>query len=67
VAEALVLHEVGEDAGVGGEACDADADVLVDGEEFLLVRGEFFGVALGRLRIALVGGRGKDVFVCAET
>lgn len=39
VAEALLLHEVGEDAGVRGEAGDGDADVLVDGEEFLLVRG----------------------------
>lgn len=56
VAEALLLHKVGEDAGVRGEAGDGDADVLVDGEEFLLVRGEFFCVALGG-----GGGGGHEV------
>jgi hypothetical protein len=39
VREALLLHEVGEDAGVGCEAGDGDANVLVNGEEFLLVGG----------------------------
>jgi hypothetical protein len=48
VGQALLLHEVGEDAGVAGEAGDGDADMLVDGEELLLVGGEFFGVALER-------------------
>lgn len=37
VAETLLLHEVGEDAGVRGEAGDGDAGVFVDGEELLLV------------------------------
>jgi hypothetical protein len=37
VTEALLLHEVGEDARVGGEASDGDAGVLIDGEELLLV------------------------------
>lgn len=46
MAEALLLHEVGEDAGVRGQAGDGDADVRVDGEEFLLVGGEFFGITL---------------------
>jgi hypothetical protein len=58
VGEALLLHEVGEDAGVRGQAGDGNADVLVDGEELLLVGGEFFGVALegvGRRRVLLVG------------
>lgn len=46
MAEALLLHEVGEHARVRGQAGDGDADVGVDGEEFLLVRGEFFGISL---------------------
>lgn len=46
VAEALLFHEVGEDAGVGGQTGDSDADVFVNVEEFLVVGGEFFGVAL---------------------
>jgi hypothetical protein len=46
--EGLLFHEVGEDAGVGGEAGEGEADVFVDGDDFLLVRGEFFCVALGR-------------------
>jgi hypothetical protein len=44
--EGLLLHEVGEDAGVGGEAGEGEAEVLVDGDYFLLVGGEFFCVAL---------------------
>lgn len=46
MAQALLLHEVGEHARVRGQAGDGDADVGVDGEEFLLVRGEFFGISL---------------------
>jgi hypothetical protein len=42
----LLLHEVGEDAGIGGEACERDAEVGVDGEDLFLVGGEFFCVAL---------------------
>jgi len=42
----LLLHEVGEDAGVGGEAGEREAEVLVDGDDFLLVGGELFCVAL---------------------
>ena len=44
--EGLLLHEVGEDAGVGGEARERKTIVGVDGDDFLLVGGEFFGVAL---------------------
>ncbi len=44
--EGLLLHEVGEDAGVGGEARKGEAEVLVDGNNFLLVGGEFFCIAL---------------------
>ena len=44
--ERLLLHEVGEDAGVGGEACQRETEVLVDGDDFLLVGGELFCVAL---------------------
>ena len=46
MAEALLLHEVGKHARVRGQAGNSDADVGVDGEEFLLVRGEFFGISL---------------------
>ena len=44
----MLLHEVGENAGVGGEAGKGEAEVLVDSDYFFLVRGEFFCVALGR-------------------
>lgn len=44
--EGLLFHEVGEDARVGGEAGEGDAVVRVDGNNLLLVGGEFFGVAL---------------------
>lgn len=44
--EGLLLHEVGEDASVGGQASEGDAEVFVDGDDFLLVGGEFFGIAL---------------------
>jgi len=44
--ERLLLHEVGEDASVGSEACESDAVMVVDGNDLLLVRGEFFGVSL---------------------
>jgi hypothetical protein len=37
VAQALLLHEVGEDPRVGCEAGDGNADVLVDLEKLLLV------------------------------
>ena len=42
----LLFHEVGEDASVGGEAGEGEAVVCVDWDDFLLVRGEFFGIAL---------------------
>jgi hypothetical protein len=45
--QGLLFHEVGEDASVGGEAGEGEAEVFVDGDDFLLVGGEFFGVALG--------------------
>ncbi len=45
--EGLLFHEVGEDAGVGGEAREGDAVVGVDWDYLFLVGGEFFGVALG--------------------
>ena len=36
----MLFHEVGEDAGVGGEAGEGDANVFVDGDDFLLVDGK---------------------------
>jgi hypothetical protein len=42
----LLLHEVGEDAGVGGEAGEGEAEVLIDGDYLLLVRRELFGITL---------------------
>ena len=50
----MLFHEVGEDAGVGGEAGEGDAEVGVYAEDFFLVGGEFFCVALDE-------GRGKGV------
>jgi hypothetical protein len=47
----LLLHEVGEDAGVGGQAGEGDAVVGVDGDDFALVGGEFFCVALETLSV----------------
>ena len=44
--ERLLLHEVGEDTGVGGQAGEGEAQVLVDGDDLLLVGGELFGIAL---------------------
>jgi hypothetical protein len=48
----LLLHEVGEDAGVGGEAREGEAEVLVDCDYFFLVGGEFFCVALKHLSVS---------------
>ena len=45
--EGLRFQEVGEDAGVGGEAGESDTEVRVDCNDLLLVGGELFGVALG--------------------
>jgi len=42
----LLLHEVGEDAGIGGEACEGEPEVGVEFDNLFLVGGEFFGVAL---------------------
>lgn len=44
--DALVAHVLHELAAVGSEAGHADANVGVDGEELLLVRGEVVGGAL---------------------
>lgn len=45
--ERLRLEEVGEDAGVGGEASETQTEVRVDRDDLLLVGGELFCVALG--------------------
>lgn len=45
VIDALGAHVTGEDAAIGGEAGDGDADVVVDLEDLLLVGGEL-GVGL---------------------
>ena len=44
--ERLLFHEVGEDAGVGGEASERDTEVRVYAYYFFLVGGEFFCVPL---------------------
>lgn len=44
--EGLLFHEVGQDAGVGGEPGEGDAVVGVDGDDLALVGGELFGVTL---------------------
>mmetsp|Transcript_32538 Transcript_32538/g.68747 ORF Transcript_32538/g.68747 Transcript_32538/m.68747 type:complete len:221 (-) Transcript_32538:94-756(-) len=60
VIEALVAHPFGEGAGVGGEAGDADAEVIVDFEDFLLVRGEFGDGALEGADDGVGGGAEGD-------
>ena len=45
--EGLLLHEVGKDTGVGCQAGERETEVLIDGDDFLLVGGELFCVALG--------------------
>jgi len=49
----LLLHEVGEDAGVGGETGEGDTEVFVDDYDLFLVGGEFFCVALWRRNVSL--------------
>jgi hypothetical protein len=44
--ERLLLHEVGEDSGIGCQSGEGEAEVLVDGNNFLLVGGKLFRVAL---------------------
>ena len=44
--EGLLLHVIGEDAGVGGETGEGEAVVRVEGDDLFLVRGEVFGIAL---------------------
>jgi len=51
--EGLLLHEVEEDAGIGGEAGDGDTEVVIDADDFLLVGGEFFGVSLWMFRLVV--------------
>jgi hypothetical protein len=52
----LLLHEVGEDAGVRCEASEGEAQVLVDGDDFLLVGGELFCIALEKGAVLVKGG-----------
>lgn len=47
--ERLAFHEVCEDAGVGGEAGEGDAEVVIDVDDFLLVGGEVFCISLRRV------------------
>lgn len=54
--EGLLLHEVGEDARVGGEAGEGEAEMGVYADDFFLVGGEFFGVSLGERLIESVRG-----------
>ena len=44
--ESLAFHEVREDAGVGGETGEGEAEVLIDTYYLLLVGGELFCVSL---------------------
>jgi hypothetical protein len=52
--EGLLLHEVGEDAGVGSKAGESDAIVAVYFDDLLLVRGELFCVALPVVLVSYV-------------
>lgn len=44
--EGLVFHEVRENAGIGCETCEGETNVLIYGDYFFLVGGEFFCVPL---------------------
>lgn len=44
--ERLLFHEVRQYSGVGREAGEGYAEMIVYADDFLLVGGEFFGVAL---------------------
>jgi hypothetical protein len=44
----LLLHEVGEDAGIGGETGEGKTIVGVDWYDLLLIRGELFRITLLR-------------------
>jgi hypothetical protein len=44
--ERLLLHEVGENTGIGGETGKGKTKMLVDSNNLFLVGGEFFCVAL---------------------
>mmetsp|Transcript_63624 Transcript_63624/g.186670 ORF Transcript_63624/g.186670 Transcript_63624/m.186670 type:complete len:217 (-) Transcript_63624:30-680(-) len=59
VVQALVPHVLGQDSRIRGESGDADAKVVVDLEDLLLVRGQ--------LRLRLPEGRDDDVRARAET
>lgn len=43
----LLFHKVREDTGVGSETGEGETKVGVEGEDLLLVRGEFFCITLG--------------------
>jgi hypothetical protein len=56
VTETLLLHEVGQDARIGCEAGNGDADMLVDREELLLVRRQLLGVTLEKTALSIKDG-----------
>lgn len=50
----MLLHEVGEDASVGGEASEGDTEVRVDWNDFLLIGRELFCISLTALSVTLI-------------
>jgi hypothetical protein len=44
--EGLGFQKVGKDTGVGCKACEGEAEMFIDDENFLLVGREFFSVTL---------------------
>ncbi len=60
VIEAFVSHPLGQRASVGGESGDADAEMVVDFENFLLVAGEFRDASLQRAEDGVGGGAQGD-------
>ena len=50
--ERLLFHEVGEDAGVGGEAGERDAVVGVDFDDLFLIGRQFLGISLEGWQLA---------------
>lgn len=60
VIEAFVPHPFGQGARVGGESRDADAEMIVDFENFLLMAGEFRDGTFERPEDGVRGGAEGD-------
>lgn len=63
----MTFHEVREDAGVGREAGEGDAEVGVEVDYLLLVGGEVFGISLQWVSIESSGRLGEKAWTFRAT